>query len=95
MTMSLPSTGGGWTATMADTDGLIREWEASQSMAQKVAAGIARKIATGNIHRYEDLPLNSVLAAEWDVSERTVSAAKKILGDHGFLMLDNRRYYVA
>lgn len=80
---------------MANTDRLIREWEASRSIAQTVAAGIARKIASGSMHRYEDLPLNSVLAAEWDVSERTVSAAKKILGEHGFLMLENRRYYVA
>jgi len=29
------------------------------------------------------------------VSERTVSAAKKLLGDHGILKLEERRYYVA
>ena len=80
---------------MADTDTLIKEWEASGNMAQMVAAGIARKIASGNMHHYEDLPLNSTLAAEWDVSERTVSAAKSILGNHGILILENRRYYVA
>jgi hypothetical protein len=34
-------------------------------------------------------------ADEWDVSERTISAAMKILGDHGFLKLENRRYHVA
>jgi DNA-binding GntR family transcriptional regulator len=80
---------------MADTDTLIKEWEASPSMARKVAAGIARKIASGQMHHYEDLPPNSTLAAEWDVSERTVSAAKNILGNHGILTLENRRYYVA
>lgn len=82
-------------ATMADTDRLIKEWEASGNMAQMVAAGIARKIATGNMHRFEDLPQISALAAEWGVSERTVSAAKSILGSHGILALENRRYYVA
>lgn len=80
---------------MADTDRLIREWEASPSMARKIAAGIARKIASGNMHRYEDLPPNAALAGEWDVSERTVSAAKSLLGDHGLLILSNKRYYVA
>ena len=80
---------------MADTDRLIKKWEASGNTAQTVAAGIARKIASGNMHRYDDLPLNSALASEWDVSERTVSAAKKILGDHGILILENRRYYTA
>ena len=64
-------------------------------MAQTVAAGIARKIASGTMHRYEDLPLNSALAAEYDTSERTVSAAKKLLSDHGILKLQDRRYYVA
>jgi DNA-binding GntR family transcriptional regulator len=80
---------------MADTDKLIREWEASPHKARKVAAGIARKIASGKMHRYEDFPLNSVLATEWDVSERTISAAKSLLGDNGILKLENRRYYVA
>ena len=80
---------------MADTDTLIKEWEASGNMAQMVAAGIARKIATGNMRHYEDLPVNSALSTEYDVSERTVSAAKSILGDHGILILENRRYYVA
>lgn len=81
-------------ATMDDTDRLIREWEASGNMAKMVAAGIARKIASG-MHRYEEFPPNSALAGEWDVSERTVSTAKRILGDHGILILENRRYYVA
>jgi len=80
---------------MADTDTLITEWEASPHKAYKVAAGIARKIATGKMHPYEDLPLNSALADEYDTSRRTVSAAKNILGNHGILKLENRRYYVA
>jgi hypothetical protein len=40
-------------------------------------------------------PPNSALSDEYDVSERTVSAAKSILGNHGILILENRRYYVA
>jgi DNA-binding GntR family transcriptional regulator len=80
---------------MADTDTLIKKWEASQNMAQKIAAGIARKIASGSMHPYEDLPPKSALADEWDVSERTVTAAKSILRYYGILILENRRYYVA
>jgi DNA-binding GntR family transcriptional regulator len=80
---------------MADTESLIREWESSGNTAQTVAAGIARKIASGKMHRYEDSPLNSTLADEYDASERTVSTAKNILGNHGILILENRRYYVA
>ena len=78
---------------MADTESLISEWEASGSKARIVAAGIARTIAGKN--RYDELPLNSALAARWGVSHRTVSAAKSILHDHGILTLENRRYYVA
>jgi DNA-binding GntR family transcriptional regulator len=80
---------------MADTDTLIKEWEASPHKTHKIAAGIARKITTDNMHRYDELPTNSRLAAEWDVSERTITAAKTILGNHGILILENRRYYVA
>ena len=80
---------------MADTDTLISEWETSPHKAHKIAAAIARKITSGNMHRYDELPLNSTLAGEWDASERTVSAAKNILGNHGILILENRRYYVA
>jgi len=80
---------------MADTDGLIKEWEASRYPVHRVAAAIARKIASGHMHRYENLPLNSTLAAEYNASKRTISAAKKLLGDHGILKLKDRRYYVA
>lgn len=80
---------------MADTDKLIKKWEASGNMAQKVAAGIARKIATANMQHYDDLPDNSVLSDEYDVSKRTVTAAKRILGQHGILVLEGGRYYVA
>jgi DNA-binding GntR family transcriptional regulator len=89
---NIPDTNG---VAMADTDKLIKEWEASGYPVHKVAAGIARKIASGQLHRYEDLPLNSVLADEHDTSKRTISAAKKLLGDHGILKLEERRYYVA
>ena len=73
----------------------ISEWAESSAIAKRIAADLARKITSGKLHRYAEPPLNSTLAAQWDVSERTVSAAKKILGDHGVLLLENRRYYVA
>jgi DNA-binding GntR family transcriptional regulator len=72
----------------------ISEW-ANGGMAKQIAADLARKINSGQLHRYRELPLNSELADDWDVSERTVSVAKKILGDHRILKLENRRYYVA
>jgi len=80
---------------MADTDKLIREWEASPHKAYKIAAGIARKIAKKNSQRYDELPLNSTLSTEYEVSESTVRAAKGILREHDILILENRRYYVA
>ena len=78
---------------MADTESLIREWETSGNAAQIAAAGIARKIAGKK--RYDELPLNSALSAEYDVSERTVTSAKSILREHGILILEKRRYFVA
>jgi DNA-binding GntR family transcriptional regulator len=78
---------------MADTQSLIKEWEASGNTTQAVAAGIARKIA--GKERYDEPPLNSSLSTEYDVSERTVTAAKSLLRNHGILILENRRYYVA
>ena len=80
---------------MADTESLISEWEASGNTAKTVAAGIARKIAKESMRRDDELPLNSALASQWGVSHRTVSAAKSILHDHGILIMENRRYYVA
>lgn len=80
---------------MADTNRLIREWEASRHVVHKTAAGIARTIAKQKMQRYDELPLNSTLAGEYDTSDRTISAAKKLLGEHKILILDNRRYYVA
>ena len=78
---------------MADTASLIKEWETSGNTTQTIAARIARKIAGKN--RYDEPPPSSALSTEYDVSQRTVSAAKNILRDHGILILENKRYYVA
>ena len=82
---------------MADTESLIKEWEASGNTTQMVAAGIARKIAGEERHdeRHDEPLLNSTISTEYDVSERTVTAAKSLLRNHGILILQNRRYYVA
>jgi hypothetical protein len=48
-----------------------------------------------NLSKWGSLPLNRTLADQHGVSERTVSAAKRLLGGQGLLTLDGRRYYVA
>ncbi len=81
-------------APAALTPEQISEW-ASGGKASQVAASLAREITGGTLRRYAELPASSQLAREHDVSERTVSAAKKLLADHGILKLENRRYHVA
>lgn len=80
---------------MADTDTLIKQWEASRYPVHKAAAGITRMITEKKMQRYAELPLNSVLADQYDASENTITAAKKLLRYYGILILDKRRYYVA
>jgi DNA-binding GntR family transcriptional regulator len=65
------------------------------TMAERVAADLAAQIANGKLSKWNDLPPNRTLADKWNVSERTVSNAKRLLGGHGVLMTDGNRYYVA
>jgi DNA-binding GntR family transcriptional regulator len=80
---------------VTDTGTLIREWCVSPSRVEQIAADLAAKIDTGQIHRWAELPALAVLSDEYDVTERTISSAKSLLAAHGFLTLENRRYYVA
>jgi DNA-binding GntR family transcriptional regulator len=73
---------------------LIMQWQRG-TMAERVAADLASKIVTGNLSKWGSLPLNRTLADQHGVSDRTVSAAKRLLGGQGLLTLDGRRYYVA
>jgi DNA-binding GntR family transcriptional regulator len=72
----------------------IMRWQRG-SMRERVAADLASRITSGQITKFNDLPLNRTLAGEWDVSHRTVSSAKKLLADEGLLTKDGTRYYVA
>jgi DNA-binding GntR family transcriptional regulator len=86
------------TDTSAETrnaDALIKQWRASFRHVDQIAAALATKIDCGQYHRWEDLPPQSVLADEYDVTERTVTNVKRLLAAHGFLALENGRYHVA
>jgi DNA-binding GntR family transcriptional regulator len=72
----------------------IMKWQRGM-MAERVAADLASQIANGKLSSWDDLPLNRTLANQWNVSERMVSKAKRLLGGHGVLMMDGNRYYVA
>jgi DNA-binding GntR family transcriptional regulator len=72
----------------------IIKWQRG-TMAERVAADLASQINKGNLSRWDSPPLNSTLADKWDVSERTISKAKRLLGGQGMLTLVDGRYYVA
>jgi DNA-binding transcriptional MocR family regulator len=62
---------------------------------ERTAAAILRQIASGRLTRWSDLPPLARLAEENDVSERTVSKAKRLLAGHGALVKQVGRYYVS
>jgi DNA-binding GntR family transcriptional regulator len=72
----------------------IMKWQRG-TMAEEVAADIASQINNGSLSKWDSLPLNSTLADKWNVSERTITKAKRLLCNHGMLTLVDRRYYVA
>ena len=78
---------------MTLTYDLIMRWQRG-TVAEQIAADLASQINNGNLSRWDSLPLNSTLADKWNVSERTITKAKRLLCDHGMLMLVDRRFYV-
>jgi DNA-binding GntR family transcriptional regulator len=76
-----------------DYDQIMR-WQRG-TMAEQVAADLASQIDNGKLSKWDSLPLNRTLADKHNVSERTISKAKRLLGGHGVLMMDGNRYYVA
>jgi DNA-binding GntR family transcriptional regulator len=72
----------------------IMKWQRG-TMAEQVAADLASQINNGTLSKWESLPLNRTLGDKWNVSERTISKAKRLLGGQGMLTLVDRRYYVA
>jgi DNA-binding GntR family transcriptional regulator len=81
--------------TATDTDALIKRWRASEKRVEQIAAELAAKIDVGQLHRWAELPPRVVLADEYDVSERAITSVKSLLAVHGFLAMENRRYYIA
>jgi len=88
-------TSDGTAAETGGTDTLIKQWRASASSSEQVAASLAAKINGGQLRTWDDLPSLATLADEHDVSQRTVTRAKTLLAGHGFLTLQGGRYYVA
>jgi DNA-binding GntR family transcriptional regulator len=72
----------------------ILQWQRG-TMAEQIAADLTSRISKGSLSKWDSLPLNRTLAKELNVSERTISKAKRILHGHGVLTLDCRRYYIA
>ena len=72
----------------------IMKWQRG-TMVERVAADLASQITNGKLSKWDSPPLNRTLADKWNVSERTISKAKRLLGDQGMLTLVDRRYYVA
>ena len=83
------------TVEATDTDALVKQWRESAKRVEQIAAELTVKIATGQLHRWGELPAQAVLAEEYDVSERTITSVKSLLAVHGFLTIENRRYYIA
>ena len=77
------------------TGALSRTWRRSSKRTEQIAADQAQKIGAGQLHRWDEMPRQAALAAEYDVTERTITTVKSLLADHGFLTLENGRYYVA
>jgi len=85
----------GVTTETRDTGSLMRQWRASRKRPEQVAAEMAAKITAGQMHAWEELSTSAELADEYDTSESTIKRAKRLLAAHGFMALEEGRYYVA
>jgi DNA-binding GntR family transcriptional regulator len=72
----------------------IEEWAKSRYMAERVAAGLARRIRSGRYRKYEQLPPNYGVAREYDVSIATLIRAKRLLAEHDVLEKTGENVYV-
>jgi DNA-binding GntR family transcriptional regulator len=77
--------------------GVIRQWQASRSLAEQVAARLAAELR--GRQRWDPVDGNFRLAVRMGVSESTARRAKALLAGHGAIMQDGRNraagYYVA
>jgi DNA-binding GntR family transcriptional regulator len=62
-------------------ENLIKRWADSLSVTEQIVADFARKIDTGQLNRWAELPANRETADDYGVSARTVIRAKKLLAD--------------
>lgn len=60
---------------------LIRQWSASPYAREQIAAEFARKIDSGQITPWGELPGNDQTADDYGVNPRTVQRAKKLLAE--------------
>lgn len=77
-----------------DSD-LIKQWAMSPYAVEQIAAELARKITSGELSRWDDLPANHQTADDYGVSARTVGRAKKLLADQELLAKAGGVYVVA
>jgi DNA-binding GntR family transcriptional regulator len=66
--------------------GLIRQWQASHRLAERIAARLAAELRGGR--RWDPVDGNFRLAVRMDVSEGTARRAKALLADSGAIMKD-------
>jgi DNA-binding GntR family transcriptional regulator len=76
-------------------ENLIKQWAASPNVTRQIAADIARKIASGQLARWDELPRNAETADDYGVSARTVSRAKKLLAGQALATKAGGVYVVA
>jgi DNA-binding FadR family transcriptional regulator len=74
-------------------DALIARWQRSGRRDEAIAADIATRIRTGKYKQHQELPPRTALAREFDVSESTVSSAKRLLAAAGILAKDHNGTY--
>ena len=77
-----------------DDDALIARWQRSGRRDESIAADIATKIRIGKYKQYHELPPRTDLAREFNVSESTVSSAKRLLADAKILAKDQNGVYI-
>jgi DNA-binding GntR family transcriptional regulator len=74
-------------------DALVAAWQRSGRRDEAIAADIATLIRTGRYKQYHQLPCTG-LARQFDVSQSTVSRAKRLLADAKILVKDINGLYI-
>lgn len=75
-------------------EGLITQWSVSRRASERIASAFARKIACGQLRKWQQLPDNTATAVNYDVNRRTVIRAKQLLAREGAAKKVNGVYVV-